>query len=83
MCSSCEVLYINGVKCHETGCPEEWKDYLRSCKWCGEDFKPEEKEQDCCCHSCTVAYHNFPCDCVECNPETEEDTDEKEGDISK
>jgi len=82
MCSSCEVLYINGVKCHETGCPEAWKDYLRSCKWCGEDFKPEEKGQDCCSHSCTVAYHNFPCDCVECNPETEEDTDEKEGDIS-
>jgi len=21
-CPSCEILYINGVRCHETGCPE-------------------------------------------------------------
>jgi len=22
MCNSCQVLYINGIECHETGCPE-------------------------------------------------------------
>lgn len=68
MCSSCELLRINGVVTHETGCPEAWKDYDRECKWCGQSFKPEERFQDCCSHTCTVAYHNVPCDCEECNP---------------
>lgn len=73
MCSSCEVLRINGMVCHETGCPEAWKDYTINCKWCGEEFKPEEKYQDCCSHTCTVAYHNLSCDCKECNPDLEEE----------
>lgn len=28
MCDSCEVLTINGVYCHELGCPEAWKDEI-------------------------------------------------------
>jgi len=67
MCKSCEVLYINGVKCHETGCPDAWKDYERECLWCGQKFKPEERYQECCSHSCTVAYNGFDCDCAECS----------------
>ena len=35
MCQSCEVLNINGVNCHEIGCPDAWKDYTRECKECG------------------------------------------------
>jgi hypothetical protein len=66
MCHSCEVLTINGVLCHEIGCPDSYKDEKRSCKWCGADFKPETKDQDCCSHSCSVAYHNTGCDCEEC-----------------
>lgn len=74
MCSSCEVLNINGVNCHETGCPEAWKDSLIECKWCGTPFTPEEQHQVCCSHTCTTAYNNIPCDCTECNPP--EDTPE-------
>jgi hypothetical protein len=74
MCSSCEVLNINGVNCHETGCPEAWKDETRKCKWCDTPFKPEERHQVCCSHTCMTAYHNIPCDCTECNPP--EDTPE-------
>lgn len=55
-CSSCAVSYINGVKCHEHGCPEAWKDQTRECKWCGEKFHPTEREQRCCCESCEEAY---------------------------
>ena len=57
-CPSCELLTINGVVCHETGCPEAWKDYSRECKWCGGDFIPEERLQDCCCDECSEAYHS-------------------------
>ena len=70
-CNSCEILYINGVRTHETGCPEAWRDETRNCKWCGTPFKPEEKGQLCCDHTCVVAYYNLSCDCTECNPEEE------------
>lgn len=66
MCDSCEVMSINGVLCHEQGCPHAWKDESRECKWCGQEFNPERSEQDCCSHSCEVAYHNLDCMCEEC-----------------
>ena len=59
MCDQCEVLYINGIKTHEIGCPEAWKDYTRECKWCGSEFTPEEKYQDCCCEDCAEAYYGY------------------------
>ncbi len=57
-CNSCNVLYINSVKCHEADCPEQWKDEIRECLFCGNDFKPEYPEQKCCDISCTDAYYN-------------------------
>jgi len=48
MCNSCEVLAINGVRCHETGCPEAWKDYTAKCFECGCEFVPESKGQREC-----------------------------------
>jgi len=56
MCDQCEIVYINGVKCHEIGCPDAWKDETRECKWCGYEFKPEEKNQDFCEVSCAKSY---------------------------
>lgn len=67
MCISCQVLSINGITCHETGCPNAYKDSQSECKWCGQLFTPESKYQDCCSHSCNVAYLNLSCDCDECN----------------
>lgn len=52
MCKSCEILYINGVKCHEIGCPEAWKDEIRTCKWCGSEFKPQDQNDHFCDDSC-------------------------------
>ncbi len=52
MCDSCEVLNINGVNCHEHGCPDSWKDNLKGCKWCGNDFLPSNKYQDVCSTEC-------------------------------
>jgi len=47
-CTSCQLLRINGVICHETGCPEAWKDYVIDCKECGQPFKPKERWETLC-----------------------------------
>ena len=55
-CDSCEVLVINGVICHELGCPGAWKDETRTCKWCGTEFKPEDRRQRFCDEDCARSY---------------------------
>ena len=60
MCIACEVVRINGMLCHETGCPEAWKDYARECAWCGADYRPTYREQDCCSTECAEAYYGLP-----------------------
>lgn len=56
MCNQCEVMTINGVLCHEHGCPDAWKDYKRECAWCGQEFTPEDKDQICCGDECAECY---------------------------
>ena len=56
-CDSCNLLRINGIVTHETGCPEAWKDYKVSCKWCGSEFYPVEKYQICCSEECAESYY--------------------------
>jgi hypothetical protein len=60
MCQSCQALMINKVLCHEIGCPDAWKDYKHECKWCGNEFIPEERNQNFCDQSCCNAYFGFP-----------------------
>lgn len=52
MCQSCEALMINGVLCHEIGCPDAWRDSTRSCKWCGQEFKPDHRDEAYCTDDC-------------------------------
>ena len=52
MCEQCEALMINGVYCHEEGCPIAWKDYKRECQWCGQKFIPDDKAQQYCSFDC-------------------------------
>ena len=56
-CTSCEATMINGVYCHELGCPEAWRDYVRECGWCGSEFKPESKDQLFCEDSCAESFN--------------------------
>lgn len=58
MCEQCEVMTINGVLCHEHGCPDAWKDYERECDWCGTEFIPENRDQIYCCPSCAASYYS-------------------------
>jgi hypothetical protein len=68
LCGSCDTLVINGLLCHERGCPDKWKTEKRECRWCGQTFEPEMRYQETCSHSCNMAYNNVSCDCEECNP---------------
>ena len=56
MTTCCEILNINGIRTHETGCTEAWKDYDRNCKWCGQAFRPEERYQQLCSDDCAECY---------------------------
>ena len=58
-CESCDAAMINGVYCHELGCPDAWQDYGNDCKWCGSDFQPENRYQDCCDDDCLAAYSGW------------------------
>lgn len=42
-CGSCQALMINGVYCHEIGCPEAWRTRKVPCWECGYDFLPETR----------------------------------------
>jgi len=63
MCDSCEAITINGVACHEAGCPDSWKHpwtgepYTIECDWCGQLFVPQELGQWCCGNDCAAAYY--------------------------
>lgn len=48
LCNSCDATYINGVLCHEHGCPDAWRNRSRECSECGCDFTPEDRYQTVC-----------------------------------
>lgn len=47
-CDSCSPSRINGVLCHEAGCPDAWRDCPVDCFTCGCEFFPEERWQGTC-----------------------------------
>jgi len=55
-CDQCQAVSINGVYCHEIGCPNAWRDTPRECKWCGRMFWPQDKNQFFCDEECRDSY---------------------------
>lgn len=47
-CDSCQLARIQGVLCHERGCPCAWRDVRTECQSCGCEFIPDEKGQTLC-----------------------------------
>jgi hypothetical protein len=39
---------INGVLCHESGCPDAWKDYPKECRCCGRKFYSPHRDAMFC-----------------------------------
>jgi hypothetical protein len=56
-CESCDSCYIQGVFCHETGCPDSHVGTVEGCLWCGREFEPESRDQKFCDESCAESYH--------------------------
>lgn len=47
-CPSCNLLRINGILCHEIGCPDSHLFVKRTCRLCKDTFEPEHNKQDTC-----------------------------------
>ena len=56
-CNQCNMLAINGVPCHETGCPNERKTWdsenevwvkMYTCIECGSEYEDEDEAYNCC-----------------------------------
>lgn len=48
-CNSCTPSRINGVLCHESGCPDAWKDKRLICEEClGGFFSPRPDKVPVC-----------------------------------
>lgn len=53
-CKSCNLMLINGVICHETGCPDKNIDwltgqYIHECRICGYQVLSESRNTYECC----------------------------------
>jgi hypothetical protein len=58
-CDQCNLMMIQGVRCHEHGCPDAWQDDTRQCSWCGTEFQPQTRRQAFDDDSCYAAYNNI------------------------
>lgn len=47
-CDGCSPAVVNGVLCHEAGCPDAWRDHEVECRECGCEFYPEGRYQVVC-----------------------------------
>ena len=45
LCRSCDAMVINGVFCHETGCPDAPKS--KTCFECGYEFTSRSADRVC------------------------------------
>jgi hypothetical protein len=52
-CDGCSPSMINGVLCHESGCPDAWKDRPVSCFECGCQFYRTESIHQRNCSDCS------------------------------
>ena len=57
-CNQCEIMYINGMRCHEHRCSEAYKDEIRACKWCGSGFTPGYEDDQYCSEDCLECYNS-------------------------
>lgn len=54
-CSQCEALCINGIACHETGCPNQ----TRACDECGASIPKRQRLCESCCEDLFPSYEEY------------------------
>jgi hypothetical protein len=69
-CPQCEALMINGVYCHETGCPQLRIDAGRTCPECGMLCADRSEAVACCAPLDCEPLDCEPLDCepLDCEP---------------
>lgn len=68
-CDGCSPSMIQGFLCHESGCPDAWRDRKAKCNFCGCTF-PLENRNDTLCQGCLDDHFDSEFD-REDNDETE------------
>lgn len=66
-CQDCDSAIINGIPCHEQGCPSNHidlatgKPYLIPCSWCGSPVPapPPPYDKAFCDGNCALAYLGY------------------------
>jgi hypothetical protein len=53
-CDQCQLLRINGVVCHEIGCPNAT--VSKTCKWCDREFRTKDRFRQTCSPGCQKAW---------------------------
>lgn len=61
-CDQCEPVRINGTVCHETGCPDAWRDESIECRECGFNFIRDERYQTVCTDCVEAQYEGHYAD---------------------
>lgn len=57
-CPSCQLARINGLLCHEAGCPDAHLFTTFDCQWCGTEFVPETPRGNLfCSDECAADYY--------------------------
>jgi len=59
-CDQCQIVRINGIPCHETGCPDSWDGATGECENCGCEFELTHRGHSFCDDSCAASYHGWP-----------------------
>lgn len=59
LCQSCDPMVINGIVVHEKGCPDRYMDEIRICKWCGQEYAPNDLIDDFCSTECGEDYYGI------------------------
>lgn len=57
-CNGCNPIMIQGHFCHESGCPDAWRDQPKKCFECGCEFFPTEHFQKIC-KGCVEVYEEL------------------------
>ncbi len=58
-CDQCQLLRINGVVCHEIGCPKAYKGTYYTCSGCGGEFKKKNARQVRCGRCVRILIQNL------------------------
>jgi hypothetical protein len=58
-CDGCSPTMIQGVACHENGCPDAWRDSQVECEECGCGFHPQSRHERFCSTECYGLHYGF------------------------